>query len=236
MNKPHKLGFYITPEHACSYLTNRQAITLFADPHFSMNRHIYTQLAQKGFRRSGEYIYKPYCDRCNACIPVRVPVNAFVMRKRHRRIWNNNRDLTVRLCSADYDEFHFNLYRKYLNRKHPGGGMDNPDRKDYTGFLSSCWMDTMFYELKLDDQLLAIAVTDRLDDGLSAVYTFYDPDFSKRSLGIYSVLYEIQEAKRMGLDWLYLGYWIAECGKMNYKDQFQPLEYLYDNRWIRDPA
>lgn len=235
MNKPQKLGFYITPEHTCSYLKERQAITLFADPHFPMNRHIYTQLAQKGFRRSGEYLYKPYCDHCNACIPVRIPVNAFIMRKRHRRIWKNNKDLSISECSTEFNESHFELYRKYLNKKHPGGGMDNPGRKDYTGFLSSCWMDTMFYELKLEDQLIAVAVTDRLDDGLSAVYTFYDPDFGIRSLGIYSILFEIEETKRMGLDWLYLGYWIAECSKMNYKDQFRPLEYLYDNAWIRHP-
>ena len=236
MSKPvQKLGFYITPEHACSYLSDKQATTLFADPHFHMDRHLYTQLAHNGFRRSGEYLYKPYCNNCKACIPVRIPVREFSMRRSHSRIWKQNQDLDISRHSSAYKQAHFDLYCRYLNARHKGGGMDNPDRDTYTNFLKSSWMETVFYEIKLNDLLLAVAVVDQLNDGLSAVYTFYDPDFSKRSLGIFSILYEIRESVRLGLDWLYLGYWIEGCAKMNYKNQFDPVEYLQDDIWTRTP-
>ena len=226
------LGFYVTPEHACSYLPGKQAITLFADPHFPMNSHLYSQLANNGFRRSGEYLYKPYCNTCSACIPVRIPVKLFSMRRKHARIWKMNQDLDVSSHAPVYKQSHFDLYCHYMQARHKGGGMDNPDRDSYISFLTSSWMNTIFYEFKLDDLLLAVAVVDRLDDGLSAVYTFFDPDYSKRSLGIYCILYEIEETIRMGLNRLYLGYWIEGCNKMNYKNQFRPMEYLHDNVWI----
>lgn len=232
MNKPaQNLGFYITPEHTCSYLQDKQAITLFADPHFSMNRHIYTQLADNGFRRSGEYLYKPYCNNCQACIPVRIPVRSFSMHRNQSRIWKQNQDLEVTCHSPVYKQSHFDLYRRYLHARHKGGGMDNPDRDSYMSFLTSSWMDTIFYEVNLDKLLIAVAVVDRLDDGLSAVYTFFDPEFSKRSPGIFCILYEIQETIKLGLDWLYLGYWIEGCTKMDYKNQFKPMEYLQNDRW-----
>lgn len=229
----HKLCFYATPEHACTYLPDRQATTLFADPAFSMDRHIYTQLVAKGFRRSGEYIYRPWCNNCDACVPVRIPVQDNVMRKKHVRVWKRNQDIKVVCKPVAFEEPHFELYCRYINARHNGGGMDNPGRKDYMGFLGSRWMDTIFYEMKLADQLLAISVVDQLDDGLSAVYTFYDTNFSKRSLGTFSILYEIHEAARLGLEWLYLGYWIEGCAKMNYKNQFKPAEFLQNNIWVR---
>lgn len=237
MNQPaHKLGFYVTPEHICSYLPDKQATTLFADPHFPMNRHLYSQLAGNGFRRSGEYLYKPYCGHCQACVPVRIPVNEFVMRRNQTRIWKQNQDLVVSSHPAVYKDEHFDLYCRYLNARHKGGGMDTTDPDAYMNFLISSWMETVFYEIKLEDRLLAVAVIDCMDDALSAVYTFYDPDFSKRSLGIFSILFEIREAARLGRDWLYLGYWIAACSKMNYKSRFRPVEFLRDNHWTRSPA
>ena len=237
MNKPEqKPGFYITPEHSCSYLAGKQATTLFADPRYPIDQHLYTKLANTGFRRSGEYLYKPYCRNCKACIPVRIPVSDFVMRRSHNRIWKSNRDLQINRVDPCFKRSHFELYCRYLTARHKGGGMDNPDQDSYTSFLTASWMDTSFFEFRLNDLLLAVAVVDWLDDGLSAVYTFYDPDYSKRSLGIYSILYEIQEARESGLRWLYLGYWIDGCTKMNYKNQFKPIEYLKENRWIHEAA
>lgn len=236
MSKPaHKLGFYITPEHACSYLDDKQAVTLFADPHFHMSRYIYTQLADSGFRRSGEYLYKPYCKNCQACIPVRIPVRCFHANRNQSRIWKQNQDLTVTSRSPGFCQSHFELYCRYIHTRHKGGGMDNPDRAAYMSFLTSSWMDTIFYEVRLDEILIAVAVVDRLDDGLSAVYTFFDPDYSNRSPGTFCILYEIEETIRLGLDWLYLGYWIKGCSKMNYKNQFKPIEYLLNDKWTRKP-
>ena len=146
-----------------------------------------------------------------------------------------NHDLVIRSRKADFDENYFNLYRKYVNAIHKGGGMDNPEPEDFIQFLLSDWAETLFYEILLDKKLIAVAVADRLEDGLSAVYTFYDPEYSKRSLGIFSILMEIMEASRLGLEWLYLGYWIADCPKMNYKNQFDHIEYYCNNRWLASP-
>jgi arginine-tRNA-protein transferase len=187
----------------------------------------------KGFRRSGEYIYRPWCNNCDACVPIRIPVLDHVMRKKHVRVWKRNQDIKVISRPAAFEESHFELYCRYISARHKGGGMDNPGRKDYMGFLCSSWMDTLFYEMKLADRLLAVSVVDQLDDGLSAVYTFYDTSYDKRSLGTFSILYEIHEAARLGLDWLYLGYWIEDCEKMNYKNQFKPAEYFHNNKWVR---
>lgn len=111
--------------------------------------------------------------------------------------------------------------------------MDNPSPQNYIDFLTSSWSDTVFYEVRLDSQLLAIAVIDRLPTALSAVYTFFDPDYQERSLGRFSILYTIREATRLGLPWVYLGYWINECEKMRYKDEYQPLEYFRNGKWLR---
>ncbi|MGH8120046.1 MAG: arginyltransferase, partial [Gammaproteobacteria bacterium] len=221
-------------EHACSYLEGKQASTLFADPDYPMTRQVYSRLAIRGFRRSGDYLYQPHCGACNACVPVRIPVKEFIWRRTYMRTWKRNQDLTVRTCKAMYNDQHQELYRRYVNHRHKDGGMDNPRAGTYLSFLSSTWMDTTFYEMRLANKLLAVAVVDHLDHGLSAVYTFYDPDETRRSLGTFSILYEINEARRRGLDWLYLGYWIKDCHKMNYKNDFKPLEYYRNGGWRRE--
>jgi len=229
----HRLGFYLTPAHACSYLEGKQANTLFADPDYAMSRKLYSRLAARGFRRSGDYLYQPHCEDCMACIPVRIPVREFVRKRTHARTWKYNQDLTIRTLSATFNDEHQKLYTRYISTRHKGGGMDNPNAGSYLSFLTSSWMDTLFYEMRLRDKLLAVAVVDRLDNGLSAVYTFYEPGEKKRSLGTFSILFEINEALRLGLDWLYLGYWIKDCNKMNYKQVYQPLEYFRHNSWTR---
>lgn len=144
-----------------------------------------------------------------------------------------NSDLDIRAVPADFYTEHFNLYRRYLAGRHPGGGMDNPNAQQYQDFLTASWARTLFYEMRLRDRLLAVAVADQMADALSAVYTFYDPAFQVRSLGKFAVLYEIEAARALGLRWLYLGYWISSCRKMRYKNEYQPLEYFWEGHWTR---
>lgn len=228
------LSFYATPPHDCSYLPEREAITVFADPNHPKDTRLYGALSSHGFRRSGKHIYRPQCPGCDACIPVRLPIREFHPRRRHRRTWKANSDLTIEAKEPLFDQEHFELYRRYLATRHPGGSMDNPSEGQYMEFLTSPWSETTFYELRLPGgKLAAVAVADRVEDGLSAVYTFFDPALQQRSLGIYAILLEISEAERQGLELLYLGYWIRETAKMSYKADFQPLEYLQGGGWMR---
>lgn len=230
----NQLTFYITPPHACGYLPERSASTLFADPTHPMDGRLYTILSQNGFRRSGGHVYRPHCASCHACVPVRVPVAEFRPRRRQRRTWHTNQDLWVKRRPLAFDSEHFELYRRYLNARHRGGGMDNPRPRDYMEFLGSPWCESLAYEFRAANRLVAVAVADVLVNGLSAIYTFFDPDCPKRGLGTYAILWQIAEAHRLGLDWLYLGYWIQDSPRMRYKRDYQPQEHLRDGRWIRD--
>lgn len=226
-----ELRFFATAPHPCSYLPGRQATTVFADPGEPKNMPLYSALARNGFRRSGEHIYRPHCEACAACVAVRVPVDAFRMRRSQRRVWAVNQDLVVESRDDSFVPEHFELYRRYQNLRHRGGGMDNPSETSYRNFLTSPWSDTEFHEFRHDGQLLSIAVTDRLADGLSAVYSFFDPDHAARSLGVYAILWQIREAQRCGLTWLYLGYWIEETPKMSYKRDYRPQEHFVGGQW-----
>lgn len=235
MTNVQKLGFYATPPHECNYLPGREAVTLFADPLFPKNSRLYSALADCGFRRSGEHLYVPNCNKCNDCISVRVPVNEFKPSRSQSRVWKHNSDLSINELPAVFRQEHFDLYKKYLTTRHAGGGMDQPNPDSYMEFLTSSWSETLFFEMRREELLIAVAVVDIMDNALSAVYTFFDPDHAQRSLGRYAILHEIETAKRMGLTWLYLGYWIEKCKKMNYKNQYQPLEYYRNNVWYRGP-
>lgn len=228
-----RFQFFVTPPHDCSYLSNRKAVTLFVDPKASMSTRVYSRLTDHGFRRSGEYVYRPDCPSCNACIPARIDAAAFTPRRIQRRIWKRNADLQVTRLAAGYHEEHFALYRQYIRSRHPGGGMDEASPEKYCSFLCSSWCDTYFYEFRLDDRLLGVSVVDHLSQGLSAVYTFFDIAEDHRSLGVYAVLWQVEEARRFGLPWVYLGYWIKECPKMSYKDQYRPLEIFENGEWRR---
>jgi len=230
----HRLAFYATPPHPCSYLPGRRATTVFADPAFAMDGGVYTALSRHGFRRSGAHVYRPQCAACSACVPVRVPVAEFHPRRSQRRVERANRDLCVQGEPLTFRREHFELYRRYLAARHPQGGMDDPSPRDYLDFLQSPWGETRAYAFQCGARLLAVAVADVLSDGLSAVYTFFDPGFARRSPGVHAVLWQIREAQRLGLDWLYLGYWIAESPKMRYKRDYQPQEHYVDGRWVRD--
>lgn len=231
----NKILFYKTGVHACSYLPQQQAATLFAEPHTRMTPHIYSRLVDNGFRRSGSHVYRPHCADCNACVLVRIPVTLFQPRRNQKRIWNRNQDIQVIAAPAEFDPQHFALYRRYIADRHAGGGMDTDDAAQYQHFLISPWCNTVFYQFFLAEQLVAVAVVDVLQQGLSAVYTFYDPSpaLAARSLGSFAILWQIQETQHRQLPWLYLGYWVENCQKMAYKRHYHPLEgyFLGQNAW-----
>lgn len=228
-----ELTFFASGEHACSYLPDTRARTLFVDPMARLNAAVYTQLLQFGFRRSGDYVYRPRCGNCSACVPLRIPVAAYEPRRCERRTLARNADLTVTVSTPKFRPEQYDLYTRYVKARHRHGGMDDTDPGRYMEFLNCSWGETGFYDFRLDGRLVAVAVTDRVDDALSACYTFFDPALTRRSLGVYAVLWQILEARRRGLSWVYLGYWIRDCEKMSYKDRFRPVEAFVCNRWIR---
>ena len=229
----NQLAFYASRPHPCSYLTGRDTVNLFTDPDAPMDMAIYSRLADFGFRRSGGHIYRPRCPQCQACLPVRIPVSAFQPSRAQRRTLKANRDVQATLRPAAFDEEHFALYRRYMASRHPGGSMDSPDPERYLDFLSSPWSETLFVEFRLQGRLMAVSVLDVLSQGLSAVYTFFEPEMGTRSPGRHGVLWAIGEAQRRGLDYLYLGYWIAASPKMRYKQEYRPLELLHEGQWQR---
>lgn len=231
MSASSGLKFFSTPPHHCSYLDDQEATTLFADPEAPMNISLYNQLSYYGFRRSGNYIYKPQCALCHACISVRIPVAAFSQSRQQRRVWKNNQDISVRKVNAHYEQAHYELYADYIKQRHADGDMHPPSIAQYVSFLFSDWSDTWLYEFYLGEKLLAVSVCDALKNGLSAVYTFYDCQAESRSLGTFAVLWQIAEAQHMKLDYVYLGYWVKNSKKMAYKTNFRPLEALIDQRW-----
>ena len=228
-----RLDLYITPAHPCGYLPGRVARTVFVDPDLAMDSRLYSLLASHGFRRNGPHVYKPHCEDCRACVPLRIPVAEFRPDRTQQRVWRRNRDLKVESLDAVSRPEHYALYKRYLAARHAGGGMDGSSEPEYAHFLMNPWGRTRMVAMHAGGTLAAVAVTDELEDALSAVYTFFDPDMARRSLGTYAILWQIEEARRRGLDWLYLGYWIAESRKMAYKDRFRPHERLGTTGWQR---
>ncbi|MBI2381084.1 MAG: arginyltransferase [Gammaproteobacteria bacterium] len=232
--KTEPLKFYATPPHACSYLPQETAVTAFVDPEARLTPGLYSALALHGFRRSGEHIYRPHCGSCQACIPVRIPVADFLaqsLSRRFRRINAANADLDVRIRMAEFNPEHYALYARYVSLRHHDGDMYPPSETQYRNFLLSSWADTEFVEFRLAGRLLAVAVTDIMNNGLSALYTFYEPDEEARSLGTYAVLWQIDETMRRRLPHLYLGYYIRQCRKMSYKRHYRPQELLVNGQW-----
>ena len=230
-NVHNRLALYLSPEHPCGYLDDKAARTVFLDPQVNPTQSLYNMFAQQGFRRSGSFLYRPQCDHCRACVPIRIPVADFRPNRTQQRVWRANRDLQVQQRPTEFDAEHFALYRRYLSERHPGGGMDQHTPADYSAFLSSRWSHTLSVEFRLQGQLLSVAVVDELDTALSAVYTFFEPDQARRSLGTFAILWQIEEARRRGLQSVYLGYWIAGSRKMAYKNRFRPFQRLGTNGW-----
>lgn len=227
------LKLFATQPHPCSYLDNQEATTLFVDPEAKVDQELYTQLSQLGFRRSGAHLYRPQCLRCQACISCRIPVSLFKPNRNQRRCWLKNQDISLHLVSSIKTREHYELYAKYIEVRHQNGDMFPPSEEQYNAFLTSEWNLTHYIELRCQERLIGVAVCDHLNDGLSAVYTFYDPIEEHRSLGKFAILAQIEKARELGLNYVYLGYWIKECGKMNYKIQYRPVELLINRRWMR---
>lgn len=226
------LQVFITHPHSCSYIEGQQATTLFVDPEAQVDSLAYQQLTELGFRRSGNHIYRPHCESCRACIAARVPVEQFSRKRSQQKIWNRNKDLQVTEVQDIDTDTHYALFERYINQRHRDGDMYPPSREQYSSFLCDGIDRHHFYCFYKDQQLLSVAVTDVLDNALSAIYTFFEPEQHKRSLGVYGILWQIEQARLLKLKHLYLGYWIKDCQKMNYKTQYRPLELYINRQWL----
>lgn len=225
------IRLFATHPHQCSYLEGEDATTVFVDPNQTMDGRLYRQLSELGFRRSGSHVYRPQCAECQACIPARIPVSRFEPSRQQKRCWKRNQDLDIRPLESIDDDEHYELYARYISERHNDGDMYPATRSQFRSFLTSEWGITRYLELRLDGRLAAVVVCDQMENALSAVYTYFDPDLHRRSLGTHGILLQIQHARQLQLDYLYLGYWIKACAKMNYKSQFRPLELLINRRW-----
>lgn len=222
-----------TVEHQCGYYRDRLARNLVIDPAADDLQTVFNAVVVSGFRRAGDLIFRPHCRNCQACEATRIPVAEFSPSRSQVRCLKRNSDLEWFMGPARYSDEYFDLYRRYVNAKHPGGGMDSPNQADFEGFLLSDWSRTELMVIREGPRLLAAAVTDRLATGLSAVYTFWDPDHADRGLGAYSILCQIEQARQLSLPYLYLGYWIDRHPKMHYKVRYRPIELFRNGAWVR---
>jgi len=225
------LQFYATSPYPCSYLPGRDARSQVATPTHLIDAEVYSTLVRRGFRRSGAFTYRPHCINCEACIPVRLPVAEFQYSRAQRRAIRNHADLTIRQRPLAFFAEHYALYTRYQNARHAGGGMDEDGHEQYAHFLLQSNVDTRLIEFSDGDAVRMVSIIDVLEDGLSSVYTFYDPDVAGASFGTYNILWQARQCDALDLPYLYLGYWIAESRKMAYKSRFSPIEGLIDGRW-----
>ncbi|MCK6390735.1 MAG: arginyltransferase [Azonexus sp.] len=225
------LQYYATSPYPCSYLPDRMARSQVATPTHLIDSKIYSTLVSKGFRRSGIFTYRPHCDHCKACIPVRLPVDQLLPRRSQRRALKHHGHLVAREMPLMFFTDHYDLYVRYQNSRHAGGGMNDDNHDQYAQFLLQSRVDTRLIAFTEGEKLRMVSLIDVLEDGLSSVYTFFDPEIPGASFGVYNILWQAEQCKALGLPYLYLGYWIAESRKMAYKSDFRPIEGLIDGQW-----
>ncbi len=226
-----ELHLYLTAPYPCSYLEGLEARSQVATPSMLITTPIYSELVRRGFRRSGTFTYRPRCDGCQLCVPVRVVVDDFQPTRSQRRSRKQHSGLEVTLHALHDKAEYFELYHHYQEVRHRDGGMDDDDPEQYRNFLLQSHIDTVLLEFRENGKLRMVSVVDALEDGLSAVYTFYDPDVPHASFGTFNVLWQIELCRKLGLPYLYLGYWIEASRKMAYKINFQPLQGLRNGTW-----
>lgn len=225
------LQFYTTGSYPCGYLEGQQARSLVAGPSHLIDGKAYSTLIQQGFRRSGLFTYKPQCEHCQACRPIRIDAKHFQANRTQQKIWRKHNHLQTQRAPLIYNREHFALYRRYMTARHKGGDMDVDSAAQYSKFLLKSRVDTNLIEFRNEEGLLQIvSIIDIIDDGLSAVYTFFDPD-TAGSLGTYAILWQLERCQIMQLPWLYLGYWIEESRKMAYKIRYKPYQILVNGVW-----